>query len=104
MQAVLRWDWGDALHHPEEVDVAKEVREWTLLRDEILDEVSQLYFERLRVGAERARISADDPAARLLEIRAAELGAGLDAWTDGWWSHTARGLLIPRPGPKENRE
>ena len=107
VQAVLRWDLGEALHHPEEVDVAKEVREWMLLRDEILDEVSQLYFERLRVGVERARLGAGDPEARLLEIRAAELGAGLDAWTDGWWSRTTRAPAPspnPRPGPTEKRE
>ena len=104
VQAVLRWDWGDAFHHPEEVDVAKEVREWTLLRDEILDEVSQLYFERQRVLAERARLGPGDPAARLLEIRAAELGAGLDAWTNGWWSQAAPGPKRSRPGPVENQE
>ena len=107
VQAVLRWDWGDALHHPEEVDVAKEVREWIELRDEILDEVDQLYFERLRVLAERDALGADDPARIRLEIRAAELSAGLDAWTDGWWGPAMRAAAdpprSPPPGPAENQ-
>lgn len=86
LDLTLSWDLGTARAHPEEVDVAREVREWIELRDEILDEVDQLYFERLRVLHERAGLEADDPRAALLAIRARELSAGLDAWTLGWWS------------------
>lgn len=89
LDLTLSWDLGAARAHPEEVDVAREVREWIELRDEILDEVDQLYFERLRVLHERAGLEANDPKAALLEIRARELSAGLDAWTLGWWSRNA---------------
>ncbi len=89
LDLTLSWDLGAARAHPEEVDVAREVREWIELRDEILDEVDQLYFERLRVLHERAGLAADDPKAALLGIRARELSAGLDAWTLGWWSRNA---------------
>ena len=107
VQAVVRWDWGDAVYHPEEVDVAREVREWIELRDEILDEVDQLYFERLRVLAERDALGPGDLARVRLGIRAAELSAGLDAWTVGWWSRAlasaAGSSFSPRSGPTENQ-
>jgi hypothetical protein len=102
--AVLRWDLGDGVFHPEEIDVSREVRELIELRDEVLDEVNQLYFERRRVQLERA--SLPDPSgleAERLALRARELAAGLDAWTGGWWS---RALASPSPrphGPEEER-
>jgi len=85
--ATLHWDFGDTVYHPEEIDVSKEVRELIELRDEVLDEIDQLYFERKRVLLERAQLEA--PAgleAERLALRARELAAGLDAWTGGWWS------------------
>ncbi len=104
--AVLRWDLGETLHHPEEVDVAREVREWIELRDEILDEVHQLYFERLRVLAETDALAPRDPARVRLSIRASELSAGLDAWTAGWWSQALRSAETDPsslPAPVETR-
>jgi hypothetical protein len=85
--ATLRWDLGDTVYNPEEIDVSKEVRELIELRDEVLDEIGQLYFERRRVLLERAQLP--DPRSvegERLALRAAELAAGLDAWTGGWWS------------------
>lgn len=102
VSAVLRWDFGDTLHHPEEIDVAREVREWIELRDEILDEVHQLYFERLRVLAERDALAPRDPARLRLEIRASELSAGLDAWTAGWWSAALRAAETAQSPPSNS--
>ncbi len=73
--AALSWDFGDVFYHPEEIDVSTEARRLVELRDDILDEVNQLYFDRARALEERS-----DP------LRVAHLGAGLDAWTGGWWS------------------
>jgi len=86
----LSWDFGDVLFHPEEVDVSREARAVIALRDDVLDEVTQLYFERRRVLADLARVGADDPEAPDLLVRAAELRAGLDAWTGGWFSRRTR--------------
>ena len=59
--------------------------------DDVLDEVNQLYFERRRVLAE---LSIAPPGERLrLGIRAAELAAGIDAWTGGWFSRAHAGRL-----------
>jgi len=90
---VLRWDLGGVAYHPEAIDVSKERRELIELRDEVLDEVSQLYFDRLRVLSELSRNSQEDAARKL---RAAQLGSGLDAWTGGWWSE-ALGRLKAHP-------
>jgi len=79
------WNLGGAIYHPEEIDASREAREWIELRDEVLDEVAQLYFERRRALLDAARETEPYAAARL-ELRAAELAAGLDAWTGGWWS------------------
>jgi len=79
------WNLGNTIYHPEEIDASKEAREWIELRDEVLDEVAQLYFERRRALLDASR-ERDPYAAARLELRAAELAAGLDAWTGGWWS------------------
>ena len=80
----LSWDLGDAVFHPEEVDVSREARSVIALRDDVLDEVTQLYFERERVLA-RLGVTARDESHDLV-LRAAELAAGLDAWTGGVFS------------------
>jgi hypothetical protein len=80
----LSWDLGDISYHPEEIDVSKEAREVIELRDDVLDEVNQLYFERERLLLELAQTS-DPNEARRLRVRTAELAAGLDAWTGGWF-------------------
>ncbi len=104
VQAVLRWELGDTVYHPEELDVAKEHREVIELRDEVLDELHQLYFERRRVLL--ALVAHAEPhglEASRLRLRAAELAAGLDAWTGGWWSAAAPSgaSLSSPPEPQE---
>ena len=90
---VLSWDLGDILYHSDAVDVSREAREVIKLRDDVLDEVTQLYFERRRVLAELVALQGPAEADRLrLELRAAELAAGIDAWTGGWFSRARAGL------------
>jgi hypothetical protein len=84
------WDLGDIAYHPEQIDVSRETRELIELRDDVLDEIAQLYFERRRVLAELAALDAPDSGEALrLRLRAAELAAGIDAWTGGWFSRHA---------------
>jgi hypothetical protein len=95
--AVLRWDLGDAVFHPEEIDASRETREWLELRDEILDEVTQQYFERRRALHEAALATPGSPESERLRLRAAEMAAGIDAWTGGWWSHQLAPSVAPPP-------
>jgi len=83
----LSWDLGDLAYHPEQIDVSREAREVIELRDDVLDELTQLYFERRRVLSELAtQEDAEGPAALRLRLRADELAAGIDGWTGGWFS------------------
>jgi hypothetical protein len=50
----------------------------------VLDEITQLYFERRRVLAV-IESQPDSPAASEFQLRAAQLAAGIDAWTGGWY-------------------
>jgi hypothetical protein len=87
------WDLADLAFHPEQIDISREAREVIELRDDVLDEITHLYFERRRVLVELA--GAETPADAIrLRLRAAELAAGIDAWTGGWFS---RALRAPAP-------
>lgn len=97
--ARVTWNLGAAVYHPEEIDAAREAREWIELRDEVLDEVAQLYFERRRALLDANRESDPHAVARLA-LRAAELAAGLDAWSGGWWSAQAASASPRRPEPE----
>jgi len=84
----LEWDLGGLAFPDRSVELSRELRLVVSLRDDVIDEVHQLYFERQAIR-ERLNTSAAtlEPSerARLL-IRARELEAGLDAWTGGWLS------------------
>jgi hypothetical protein len=91
----LSWDLGDAVYNPEQIDVSTEARRLVELRDDVLDEVNQLYFDRQRALASRAAAPSDSADALRESLRAAELAAGLDAWTDGWFSARAACGVAP---------
>jgi hypothetical protein len=113
----LDWDLGGVVYPEDSVDLSRELRQVVSLRDDVADEINQLYFERQAI---RERLA--DPAAassaetRQLFWRAHELDAGLDAWTGGWISQwRAHGAPTPdaaagddrawtpdHPGPKPN--
>jgi hypothetical protein len=83
----LSWDLGGIAYEPESIDVSRETREVIELRDDLLDEINQLYFERRRVLAELGALDEPPtPEQRRLLLRADELAAGIDAWTGGWFS------------------
>ncbi len=85
----ITWELADLAFHPEQIDISREAREVIELRDDVLDEITQLYFERRRVLVELAAAEAPGDALRL-RLRAAELAAGIDAWTGGWFSRALR--------------
>lgn len=90
----LTWDLGDTVYNPEQIDVSTEARRLIELRDDVLDELDQLYFDRRRALDAAAAAPADSPEAARERLRAEELAAGIDAWTDGWF---ARSAACPRP-------
>ena len=83
------WDLGDTLYNPEQIDVSTEARRLVELRDDVLDELDQLYFDRRRALDAASAAAADPGEAARERLRADELAAGLDAWTDGWFGRRA---------------
>ena len=99
---VLDWDLGGVVYPDDSVDLSRELRQVTSLRDDVSDEIHQLYFERQRIRA-RLADAADALApgeAAALALRAAELDAGLDAWTGGWLSAWRAAKAQPPDHPR----
>lgn len=87
----LAWELGRLAYDADAVDLSREARAVIQLRDDVLDEISQLYFERRRVLTELASLGPEPPPTEAwrLRLRADELAAGLDAWTGGWFGREA---------------
>ncbi len=86
---IASWDLGAIAFDGDSIDISREARLLISLRDNVLDEVNQLYFERRGLLRQLGRASSDGAQTgdrELLQLRAAELAAGLDAWTGGWFS------------------
>ena len=83
----LDWSLGEVAYPSDSVDLSRELRQRLSLRDDVSDEIHQLYFERERLRerlASKAPLTPDEE--RLARSRAREMAAGLDAWTGGWVS------------------
>lgn len=101
---VLDWDLGGLAYPDDSVDLVRELRQVTSLRDDVSDEIHQLYFERQRIRERLAGAAALAPGeATDLALRAAELDAGLDAWSGGWisgWRAANAGAAGPLDHPR----
>jgi hypothetical protein len=83
----LSWELGDLIWSDDQTNIDVRSRLTVQLRDDILDEVTKLYFERLRVKIELDNLSIEDRKKRLeKELRIEELTASLDALTGGYFS------------------
>ena len=91
----LVWDLRDLVYHDEQIDVSTEMRRTIELRDDVLDEVNQLYFDRRRLLVALDPERASSPEAIEDRLRAEELAAGLDAWTGGWFGPRAGTRACP---------
>jgi hypothetical protein len=81
----LDWELGGIAYPDDSVDLSRELRQVVSLRDDVSDEINQLYFERQQIREELDLTPTLGPADRArLQLRAGELEAGLDAWTGGW--------------------
>jgi len=83
----LSWDLGELIWSNDQTSIDVRSRLMVELRDDILDEVNRIYFERLRVKMELDNMDVMDVKKRVdKEIRLKELTASLDALTDGYFS------------------
>lgn len=86
----LTWDLGELLWNSDQTSIDVRSRLMVQLRDDILDEVNRVYFERLRVKMELDDADITDVKKRCeKELRLKELTASLDALTGGYFSQRA---------------
>lgn len=85
----LSWDLGDLIFSEQQRLIDSQVRLMVKLRDDILDEVTRLYFERRRLQVDLLLEPPKDLEDKLKkELRLQELTADIDALTGGYLSRS----------------
>lgn len=84
----LSWDLGEIIWSDAQTSIDVRSKLMVQLRDEILDELNKIYFERIRVKMEIDNLSIEDRKKRFeKELKLQELTASLDALTGGYFSN-----------------
>jgi hypothetical protein len=83
----LTWELGDLIYNSAQTSIDVRSRLMVQLRDDILNEVTRLYFERRRMQVEMVTNPPADLENRIdKELRLQELTAGIDALTGSYLS------------------
>jgi hypothetical protein len=83
----LCWDLGELIWNGDQTSIDVRSKLMVELRDNIMDEVTKLYFERIRVKMEINNFSIEDTRKiQEKELKLQELTASLDALTGGYFS------------------
>ncbi|MBI3616708.1 MAG: hypothetical protein HY210_00565, partial [Candidatus Omnitrophica bacterium] len=84
----LSWNLGDLIWSTDQTTIDSRSKLMVELREDVLDQVTRLYFERRRLQVELAAVDSLEPPARFdKELRVEELTALLDAFTGGEFSN-----------------
>jgi len=87
----LSWDLSELIWNPDQTSIDVRSKLMVQLRDDILDEVTKLYFERLRLKMEIDDLAMEDRKKRSVKLlRLQELTASIDALTGGYFSKEMR--------------
>ncbi|TAN60304.1 hypothetical protein EPN16_05540 [bacterium] len=85
----LKWDLADVVFSTEQTSIDVRSRLMVQLRDDILNEVTRLYFERRRLQLELSRAQNLNENSRVeKELRLEELTALIDGLTNGYLSRS----------------
>mgnify|MGYP001562552035 CR=1 FL=1 len=83
----LSWDLSEIIWNSDQTSIDVRSKLMVELRNDILDEVNKIYFERIRVKMELDNLSIEDRKKRFeKELRLRELTASIDALTGGYFS------------------
>ncbi len=83
----LSWDLSGLIWNEDQTSIDVRSRLMVQLRDDIVDEVTKLYFERIRVKMELENLSIEDRKMRFeKQLKIQELTASLDGLTGGYFS------------------
>ena len=89
----LSWDLSDLIWNDAQTNIDVRSKLMVELRDDILDQVNKLYFERLRVKSELDNLALEDRNKRFdKQLKLEELTASLDSLTCGYYSEQLRKL------------
>ncbi|MCX6339425.1 MAG: YCF48-related protein [Candidatus Aureabacteria bacterium] len=81
----FKWDLGDFLYNPDQVRISDEVRDLVELRNDVLEEVTQFYFQRRQLQIDLLLSPSEDLRERLrLELQLQEVTANIDYLTGGY--------------------
>lgn len=81
----FRWDLGDFLYNPDQVRISDESRDLVELRNDVLQEVTQFYFQRRQLQIDMLLSPSEDLRERLrLELQLQEVTANVDFLTGGY--------------------
>ncbi|MBI1953242.1 MAG: hypothetical protein HYS41_03875 [Candidatus Omnitrophica bacterium] len=81
------WDLANLIWNTDQTSIDVRSRLMVLMRQKILEEATQAYFERKRLLLEFKAQPTDDPVLQSERaLRVAEITAKLDALTGGWYS------------------
>jgi hypothetical protein len=87
----LVWELSDLVTPDHALDVSRERRLVVSLRDQVLERVNHLYFQRVALLAQRDTLAREDAKRAELELAADEIAAQLDAWSGGFFSRLEHG-------------
>jgi photosystem II stability/assembly factor-like uncharacterized protein len=83
----LSWDLSELIWSTDQTSIDVRSKLMVELRNDLLDEVNKIYFERIRVKMELDNLSIEDRKKRFeKELRLRELTASIDALTGGYFS------------------
>jgi len=95
----ISWDLSELIWSADQTSIDVRSKLMVELRDDILDQVNKLYFERLRVKSELDNLAIEDRSKRFdKQLKFAELTASLDALTSGYYSEQLRLLAQKQQG------
>ncbi len=87
-----KWELDRLIFNPDELRVSAEVTSLAKLRENVVDQVTKLYFERRRLQVELDTAAPSELGTRLKkELRLQELTAALDGMTGGWFVRALEG-------------
>lgn len=87
----LEWRFDELLMGPTRIQAIRETSRLVQLRDDILTQVTKIYFDRRRVQVDILMSPPGDAKTRAAkDLRLEELTANLDALTGGWFSQRVK--------------
>jgi hypothetical protein len=81
----FKWELGDFLYSPQQVRISDESRDLVELRNDVLEQVTQFYFQRRQLQIDMLLSPVEDLRERLrLELQLQEVTANIDYLTGGY--------------------